>query len=117
MIRNIHCRSANRTTALVIFTGEATEDLDTIAREALQIAKAAPAPRKEPYEISGFKGFTYFSTMTNSSGVHMNLEMSIVRTDPQHVVSASLLMADTVAKPDETNARMVKNGLKLKAAE
>jgi len=110
---NLIMRNPNRTTSLVIFTGESAEELDVIAREALQVAKAEPAPRKEPFEISGCKGFTYFTTMTNPSGVHLTLEMSIVRTDPKHVASASLILAEGVAKADETNSRLVKNGLKL----
>jgi hypothetical protein len=114
---NLIMRNPNHMTSLVIFTGESADDLDVIAKEALQIAKAAPSPRKEPVEISGCKGFTYFSTMTNPSGVHINLEMSIVRIDPKHVASASLIMAENVNKADETNTRLVRNGLKLKTEE
>jgi hypothetical protein len=110
---NLIMRIPNRTTSLVIFTGESADDLEVLARETLQIVKAAPSPRREPAEISGCKGFTYFSTMTNPSGVHINLEMTIVRTDPKHVVSATLILAENVAKADETSTRLVKNGLKL----
>ena len=111
---NLIMRNPSRTTSLVIFTGEAADELDTIAKEALQGAKTAPALRKEPAEISGCKGFTYFTTTTNSSGFHLNMEVTIVRTDPKHVASACLILADNVAKADETGSRLVKNGLKLR---
>ncbi len=111
---NLIMRCPNRTTSIVIFTGVDSSDLDTLAKEALQIAKTAPALRKEPAEISGCKGFTYFTTMTNPSGIHLNLEFTLVRTDPTHVASVGLIMADNVAKVDETSSRLVKNGLKLR---
>lgn len=52
---NLIMRCPNRTTSLVIFTGEDSGDLDALAKEALQVAKTAPALRKEPAEISGCK--------------------------------------------------------------
>ncbi len=114
---NLIMRSPNRTTSLVIFTGESAEEVEAIAKEALSVAKTGATPRKEPAEISGCKGFTYFTTMTNPAGVHLNLEMTIVRTDPKHVASASLIMAEGVAQADETNTRLVRNGFKLKTEE
>ena len=107
--------SANRATVLVILVGEAAAELalDDIAKEALTVAKAAPYARKEPVEISGCKGFNYFTTIQRAENDILQLEMTIVRVDSGHIASASLLLAPGVIKADETAARLVKNGLKL----
>ncbi len=114
---NLLMASANHTTALVILVGEAPDALDEIAKVALETAKAAPFSRKEPVEISGFKGFNYFSNMSNPAGVSIKLEMIIVRVDDRNFASASLLLASGVTQADESSARLVRNGLKLLAKE
>ena len=68
---------------------------------------------KKPAEISGHKGFTYFSSITNGKGVKMSLETTIVRVNDKYIAAASLLIATTATKDDETAARLVHNGLKL----
>lgn len=110
---NLLMSSATHVTSLVIIIGVGPEALDEIARVALETAKATPYDHKEPAEISGCKGFTYFSNMTNPSGVQIKLEMTIVRVDARNFASASLLLASGVTKTDETTARILKNSFKL----
>ncbi|HKB57968.1 MAG TPA: hypothetical protein VKC51_10295 [Lacunisphaera sp.] len=112
---NLIMASANHVASLVILVGEAPEALDEVARVALETAQATSFQRKEPVEISGFKGFTYFSSITNAAKVSITLEMTIVRVDEKNIASASLLLASGVAKADEADARLVRNGLKLLA--
>lgn len=114
---NLIMASANHVTSLVVLVAETSEALDEIARVALETAKAAPLQRKEPVEISGFKGFNYFSSLSNPAGVSIKLEMTIVRVDDKNFASASLLLASGVSQADETTARLVRNGLKLLAKE
>lgn len=110
---NLLLFSANRTAVMVVLVAVSTEPLDKIAKEALEIAPAVPDGRKNPTEISGCEGFTWFGTMKNDKNATLNLEMSIVRIDPEHVASASLLLASDTAPVDITAARLVRSGLKL----
>jgi hypothetical protein len=110
---NLILTSANRSAVIVLFVGTATEELDTIAKEAFETAKATATGRKDPAEISGCEGFTYFATIKNSAGLNLNLETTIVRIDQEHVASSSLLLIPGLTPVDETAARVVKNGLKL----
>jgi hypothetical protein len=102
-----------RTTGIVIIVADSADDLDKIATEAFGVAKADAYKNKKPAEISGCKGFTYFSTITNDKGVKMSLETTLVRVDAKNIAAASLLVVTTAAKDDETAARLVHNGLKL----
>ena len=102
-----------RTTGLVIIVAESADELDKIATEAFGVAKADAFKNKKPAEISGCKGFTYFSTITNDKGVKMNLETTIVRVDAKNIAAASLLLVTTAGADDVTAARLVHNGLKL----
>lgn len=110
---NLLMFNPNRMTGFVIIVTESTEQLDDIAIEAFGVAKAEAPQSKKPAEISGCKGFTYFSTITNDNGVKMNLETTIVRVNDKHIAAASLLLVIAVTKADETVARLVRNGLKL----
>jgi hypothetical protein len=110
---NLLLFSPNRTTVMVVLMAESNEPLDKIAKEALELAPAVPDGRKEPTEISGCEGFTWFATMKNANNLTLNLEMSIVRIDPEHVSSASLILAQNVSRADESTARLVRNGIKL----
>ncbi|MBI2815250.1 MAG: hypothetical protein HYX71_13320 [Opitutae bacterium] len=102
-----------RTTGLVIIVAESTDDLDKIATEAFGVAKADAFKNKKPAEISGCKGFTYFSTITNDKGVKMSLETTVVRVDARNIAAASLLLVTTAGADAVTAARLVHNGLKL----
>lgn len=110
---NLIMANANRSTVLVVFVGASTEPLDVIAKEAFAVAKATASERKEPAEISGCEGFTWFTTIKNDAGLTLNLETTIVRIGSEHVASASLILAPGVTPADETAARLVRNGLKL----
>lgn len=111
---NLIMASASRTTSLVILVGETTDPLDKIAAEALKVARAVPAQGKQGIEISGCKGFIYFSTMKNSRGVRLDLEMTIVRVDPNHIASSSLILVSGVSKVNETTARTVQRQFHLR---
>jgi hypothetical protein len=110
---NLIMASANRTTSMVIIVAESTDALDVIAAEAFGVAKADPSSRQEPAEISGHKGFTYYSSITNAKGIRLNLETTIVRVGEKHIAAASLLYVANPTKEDETTARLVRNGVKL----
>lgn len=110
---NLLMFNPNRMTGFVIIVTESTEQLDDIATEAFGVAKAEAPQSKKPAEISGCKGFTYFSTLTNDKGVKMNLETTIVRVSDKYIAAASLLLVISATKGDETVARLVRNGLKL----
>jgi hypothetical protein len=105
--------NAGHSAGLVIFLGATTEPLDKIAQDALTTAQASTLPRKEPAEISGCEGFTYYGTMTNPAGVNLNVEMTIVRVDDDHIASSTLLLSTSTASAEESTARVVGNGLKL----
>jgi|CXWL01.1.fsa_nt_gi hypothetical protein len=102
-----------RTTGIVIIVAESADPLDKIATEAFGVAKAEAPQSKKPAEISGCKGFTYFSTITNPKGIKMSLETTIVRVSDKYIAAASLLVVTATAREDETAARLVHNGLKL----
>ena len=102
-----------RTTGIVIIVAESTDVLDKIATEAFGVAKADAYKNKKPAEISGCKGYTYFSTITNDKGIKMSLETTIVRVSDKHIAAASLLVVTSATKDDETAARLVHNGLKI----
>jgi hypothetical protein len=102
-----------RTTGIVIIVAESADELDQIATEAFGVAKADAFSNKKPAEISGCKGFTYFSSITNDKGIKMSLETTLVRVDPKNIAAASLLVVTSASKDDETAARLVHNGLKL----
>lgn len=102
-----------RTTGIVIIAEESTDELDKIATEGFGVAKADAPQSKKPANISGCKGFTYFSTITNDKGIKMSLETTIVRVNEKFIAAASLLVVTTATKDDETAARLVHNGLKL----
>ena len=110
---NLLLFSANRTAVMVVLVAASTEPLDKIAQEALKLAPAVPDGRKNPTEISGCEGFTWFGTIMNPKNLALNLEMSIVRVDPEHVASASLVLATDITPADMTAARLVRSGLKL----
>lgn len=110
---NLILFNPERTTGIVIIVTESTDELDKIATEAFGVAKADAPQSKKPAEISGYKGFTYFSSLTNDKGVKMNLETTLVRADDKSIAAASLLVVTTATKEDETAARLVRNGLKL----
>jgi hypothetical protein len=112
---NLIMFNPGRTTGIVIIVPESPDALDKIATEAFGVAKAEAPQSKKPAEISGCKGFTYFSTITNDKGVKMNLETTIVRVNEKYIAAASLLVVTTATKDDETAARLVFNGLKLVA--
>ena len=98
---------------MVILVAASTDELDVIAKVAFETAQATPSERKEPVEISGCEGYTYFGTIKNPAGLILNLETTIVRVDPEHIASASLILVPDVAPADESAARLVRNGLKL----
>ena len=102
-----------RTTGIVIIVAESADPLDKIATEAFGVAKADAYKNKKPAEISGCKGYTYFSTITNDKGIKMSLETTIVRVSDKHIAAASLLVVTSATKDDETAARLVHNGLKI----
>ena len=110
---NLLMFNPNRMTGFVIIVTESTEALDDIATEAFGVAKADAPQSKKPAEISGWKGFTYFSSITNAKGVKMSLETTIVRVGEKHIAAASLLVVTATTKEDETAARLVRNGLKI----
>lgn len=102
-----------RTTGIVIIVAESTDPLDKIATEAFGVAKADAPQSKKPAEISGRKGFTYFSTITNDKGVKMSLETTLVRVNDKFIAAASILLVTSASDDDVTAARLVHNGLKL----
>jgi hypothetical protein len=110
---NLLLMSPKRTAVLVVLLAESSEPLDKIAKEGLEQAPAVPDGRKEPVEISGCEGFTWYGTIKNAKDLTLNLEMSIVRIDPEHVASASILLARDITPADESTARLVRSGLKL----
>lgn len=110
---NLIMASAKRAASMVVIVAESADELDDIAVEAFGVAKADPSSRREPAEISGCKGFTYFTTITNPKGVRLNLETTIVRVSEKHIAAASLLLVTGATKEEETTARLVRNGLKL----
>lgn len=114
---NLLLLSPNRSTVIVIYIGESDEDLDQLATDSLVVAKASPFSRHEPAEISGFKGKTYFSTLTNERGVNTNLELTIVRVDENHIATCTLILSAGLPKADETAGRLVRNGLRLRNEE
>lgn len=110
---NLMMLSANRTTVLVILVAASTEALEVVAKVAFETAKATASPRKEPAEISGCAGFTWFTTVKNTKGDVLNLEMTVVQVDAAHFATASLILVPGVSPADEATARLVRNGLKL----
>lgn len=110
---NLLVLSPSRSAVLVLFIAASTDTLDKIAKEAMVTAPAVASGRKEPTEISGCEGSTWFGIMKNSTNLTLNLEMSIVRIDEGHVGSASLLLAETITPAEMSTARLVRNGIKL----
>ncbi len=110
---NLLLLSANRTAVLVVLVVKSADSLEKNAKDALEQAPAVPDGRKNPTEISGCEGFTWFGTMKNAKNLTLNLEMSIVQVDPEHIASASLILVQDVSRADESTARLVRNGLKL----
>lgn len=110
---NLLMFNPSHSTGIVIIIVESTDELDKVATEAFGMAKADTPQNKKPAEISGHKGFTYFSSITNGKGVKMSLETTIVRVNDKYIAAATLLIATTATKDDETAARLVHNGLKL----
>lgn len=113
---NLILLSPTRTAVLVILLAKSNEPLDKIAKEGLETAPAVPDGRKEPVEISGCAGFTWYGTMKNAKDLTLNLEMSIVRVDSDHVASASLILTPDIDAADESTARLVRSGLTLEGA-
>ncbi len=103
----------NHATGIVIIVTESADALDKIADEAFGVAKVDALQSKKSAEISGCKGFTYISGMTNDKGVKMSIETTLVRVNEKHIAAASLLLVTSATKEEETAARLVLNGLKL----
>jgi len=110
---NLLVLDPKRSTILVILVVPSTDPLDKIAKEALEVAKATPATRKEPAAISSCAGFTWYSTVQNPNGIVLSLEMTIVKIDDSHIASASLIMIPSVTAEAEAAARRVRDGLAL----
>lgn len=110
---NLLVMDAKRSAVLVILVVPSDEPLDKIAKEALEVAHAAPATRKEPAAISSCAGFTWFTTLQNATGLTLSLEMTIVKIDDTHVASASLLLVPSVTAEQEATARHVRTGFAL----
>ncbi len=110
---NLLLFSANRNAVVVVLVAKSADSLEKIAKDALAQAPAVPDGRKNPTEISGCEGFTWFGTMKNAKNLALALEMTVVRIDAEHVASASLILAPDITPADESTARLVRNGLKL----
>ena len=110
---NLLLFSANRSTGVVILVVASTDTFDVIAAEAFETAKATPVSPRQPAEISGCKGYTWFATLKNPQGEDLKFEMTIVRVGPDHVASASLILSSDVSPAEEAAARLVRNGLVL----
>ncbi len=114
---NMLLLSPNRHTVIVINMAASADAPDKVAQGALVGAKAPEAKRKEPAEISGCPGVTLFSEMTNATGVHMELELTVVKADPAHCAAATLILADGRSNDEAAFARLVRNGMKILPAE
>jgi hypothetical protein len=110
---NLIMVNPNRTVSFVILIAKSSEPIDVVASDAFTVAKATPSDRKEPAEISGHKGRTYFATIMNPKGLKLDVEMTVVQVGDSHIGSASLLFLPGLSSADETAARLVRNGLKL----
>jgi hypothetical protein len=103
----------NRSASMVIYLQTATGDLDEVLRGELSLSKEHAYQRKEPAEISGCKGFTYYSTFRNSKGLNLDVEYTLVRVDARHIGWCTLLLLPGLSKADETAAHLVRNGVRL----
>lgn len=100
------------TAHIVILVDVSNQTLEENANDAFAAATAPPYYRKVPAEISGCKGFTYFSTVKDAKG-EIRLEMTFVQVDAKHVAARSLTLRPGLTKDEETILRLVANGLKL----
>ncbi len=96
---NMIITAADKSVALSLSLGAAGESLDDIASAVFKAAEAAPPRRGEPISLSGFNGYVYYSTMSNSSGVHLNVKVNLVKTDATHFASCGLISADFTTPP------------------
>jgi len=95
--------SGDHTSAISISVVAGGQSLDDMATAAMQVAKASAPRRGEPISVSGVDGFTYYSTMTNDSGVSLNVRMMAMKPDAHHFVTFSLLNP-TDATPEQVSA-------------
>ena len=103
---NMILAAADHSSAFSFSVVEYDGSLDDLAGEALNIAKAAPPPRRDVASISGYNGYAYYSTATNDSGVQVDLKMYMLRVDAKHVVTCTRITVpgDTQAQLDAAEA-------------
>jgi hypothetical protein len=109
---NLLLLDAQRATVLVILVVAGNVTPEAVANEAL--AKYTMSSRaKEPADISGYKGYTWFAATKNSAGTDLNLEVTVVQAGAGQIASASLILPVGVGAAEEAAARKVRAALKL----
>lgn len=110
---NLMAFSPNTKVRVVVQVLPSSGSLDDFATTAMSVGHAAAWSRKRPIAISGYKGFDYFSSMSNAAGNHFNLEMIIVRVDAGHVGVLDLLTDVGVPKGEMAVGRQVVGAMKI----
>jgi hypothetical protein len=93
------------------------EEFDQLAAEIMKAANANPPQRIGPVTVSGFSGFDYSSTMSNASGVAINLKLIIVRPDPNHIASVTLITVQGISSEGYAAGQGVIDSLGLTAGQ
>ncbi len=113
---NMILTAGDHTSAFSLSLVEYEGALDDLATDALHVAKAVPPPRRDAASISGYGGYTYYSTMTNDSGAALSLKLIAVRVDGKHVATCTLITADGISQADLATAEAVLDSMKLSAS-
>jgi hypothetical protein len=99
--------AANHTASVVLSVTPYTGTPDDLAKGALQVMHAQPPRSAGAVRVSGFPGQAYDSSSVNSSGVHVNVHMVIVRPDGAHIVAIMVITAATISASDHAVADSV----------
>jgi len=71
-----------------------------MAAAILKAAGATPYSSSGPGSIAGVTGQQFQSTMTNDSGVHINLLVVLAKLDDEHTVTLATIQPNDIGKDD-----------------
>jgi hypothetical protein len=85
-------------------------DLEQAAVLVMKAAGAVGTSKLGPASIGSSKGYEYFATITNQTGANIGVHLIIVRVDPKHIATATLVATLTATKEQRQAAQTVLEG-------
>lgn len=110
---NMIVTAADHSTALSLTLAEYDDSLDTLAAEALKVAKGSPPQQPQATSISGLSGYVYRSAMVSDSGITLNLKLVAIRVDAKHVATCTLITNVDISQTDMAAAETVLDSLSI----